>query len=201
LGVRERRLRKANQNLIDSRIQHILEAALRCFARGGFSAASMRDIAKEAGVSLGLLYRYFDDKAAIVGAAIKADSGEFRLRLDDLAASGLTNKALLAFLEREVILRSEATMFALTSEIVAEAARNPAIAGLIRENIETAEFDLAETLLALPGLRERPQSRKAAVRLASHLLGLIDLLTMRVFLGLRADPRTLLRSALENPDP
>jgi TetR/AcrR family transcriptional regulator, repressor for uid operon len=195
---RERRVRKTNQTLIDARVQHILDAALRCFARVGFSAASMRDIAKEAGVSLGLLYRYFDDKAAIVGAAIKADSGEFRARLSAPRAQGLTGETLLAFLEREVALRSEATVFALTSEIVAEAARNPAIAALVRENIEAAERDLAEALQGLPG---RAEPTPSALRQASHLLGLVDVLTMRAFLKLKAGPRETLRSALESPDP
>jgi TetR/AcrR family transcriptional regulator, repressor for uid operon len=189
-------MRKTNQSLIDSRVQDILEAALRCFSRTGFSAASMRDIAKEAGVSLGLLYRYFDDKAAIIGAAIKADSGEFRARLGDLAARGLTSKTLLAFLEREVALRSDAAMFALTSEIMAEAARNPAIAELIRENIETAEADLAEAVLALPGAREKTEAGTSALRRASHVLGLVDLLAMRTFFRLEADPHEALRSAL-----
>jgi TetR/AcrR family transcriptional regulator, repressor for uid operon len=192
-------LRKTNQNLIDSRIDGILEAALRCFARTGFNAASMRGIAKEAGVSLGLLYRYFDDKAAIVGAAIKADSGDFRLRLGDLVTRGPSVDTLLAFLEREAALRAEAAMFALTAEILAEAARDPAIAALIRQNIEAAEKDLADALLALPGDRKGREARQSAVKQASHLLGLVDLLAMRMFLGLQADPRKTLRTALEMP--
>ncbi len=194
-------MRKTNQKLIDSRIQDILEAALRCFARTGFSAASMRGIAGEADVSLGLLYRYFDDKAAIVAAATKADSGDFRLRLDNLIARGLSRETLLAFLEREVAFRAEASMFALTAEIVAEAARNPAIARLIRENIEAAEKDLAETLLSLPGAGEQSESRQSALNQASHLLGLVDQLAMRAFLGLASHPRETLQPALETATP
>ncbi len=194
-------MRKTNQNLKDSRAQDILEAALRCFVRTGFSAASMRDIATEAGVSLGLLYRYFDDKAAIVAAAIGADSGEFGQRLGSLVADGLTGETLLAFLEQEVALRSEASMFALTAEIVAEAARNPAIAALVRQNIEAAEMDLAEALLAFYGPREKTDPRQLAMNQASHLLGLVDLLAMRVFLGLNVNPREALELALENPNP
>jgi AcrR family transcriptional regulator len=195
------RLRKIDQNLKNSRVQEILEAALRCFVRTGFSAASMRDIATEAGVSLGLLYRYFDDKAAIVAAAIRADSGEFRLRLGDLVANGLTGETLLTFLEREVALRSEASMFALTAEIVAEAARSPAIAALVRQNIETAETDLTEVLFAFYGPREKVELQQFALNRASHLLSLVDLFAMRVFLGLNVNPREALELALENPNP
>jgi TetR/AcrR family transcriptional regulator, repressor for uid operon len=194
-------LRKANQNLKDSRVQEILEAALRCFVRTGFSAASMRDIATEVGVSLGLLYRYFDDKAAIVAAAISADSGEFRLRLGDLVTARLTEETLMVFLEQEVALRSEASMFALTAEILAEAARNPAIAVLVRQNMEAAEMDLAEALLVFYEPREKVEPRQSLVDRASHLLGLVDLCAMRVFLGLNVNPREALRLALENPNP
>lgn len=198
---RDGKLRKTNQNLKDSRVQEILEAALRCFVKTGFSAASMRDIATEAGVSLGLLYRYFDDKAAIVAAAIRADSGEFRLRLGDLVADGLTGETLLAFIQQEVALRSEVSMFALTAEIMAEAARNPAIAALVRQNIEAAEIDLAEVLIAFYEPREKAETRQSAVNRASHLLGLVDLLAVRVFLGLNVNPRETLKTALENPNP
>jgi AcrR family transcriptional regulator len=40
----------------------ILEAAARVFARDGYVEARMLDIASEAGLSTGGLYRYFDNK-------------------------------------------------------------------------------------------------------------------------------------------
>src|ERR687898_3577817 len=40
----------------------ILEAALRLFADKGYEATTMRDVAREAEVSLGLAYRYFSSK-------------------------------------------------------------------------------------------------------------------------------------------
>ncbi len=47
----------------DVRKRHqILEGAYRLFIRQGFDATSMGDIAKEAGVSKGTLYVYFDSK-------------------------------------------------------------------------------------------------------------------------------------------
>ena len=42
--------------------QHILDTALRLFAKNGFESTTMRDIAKEAKCSLGLAYRYFASK-------------------------------------------------------------------------------------------------------------------------------------------
>ena len=46
--------------------ERILEAALALFARQGFAGATMRDIAAEAGCSLGLAYRYFARKEDMV---------------------------------------------------------------------------------------------------------------------------------------
>jgi AcrR family transcriptional regulator len=39
--------------------ERILEAALELFAERGYGATTMRDVAREAGASLGLAYRYF----------------------------------------------------------------------------------------------------------------------------------------------
>jgi AcrR family transcriptional regulator len=42
--------------------ERILEAALELFAERGYGATTMRDVAREAGASLGLAYRYFASK-------------------------------------------------------------------------------------------------------------------------------------------
>ena len=42
----------------------ILDAAVVCFAKRGFHQASMHDISAEAGISVGLIYRYFQNKEA-----------------------------------------------------------------------------------------------------------------------------------------
>ncbi len=42
--------------------ERILEAALALFAERGYEATTMRDVAREAGASLGLAYRYFASK-------------------------------------------------------------------------------------------------------------------------------------------
>jgi len=46
----------------DERLNHILEAATDLIARVGYQKASMRAVAKAAGVSLAGLYHYFDSK-------------------------------------------------------------------------------------------------------------------------------------------
>jgi AcrR family transcriptional regulator len=52
------------------RRQALIDAATRTFARTGFAAAGMDDIATEAGVSRVLIYRHFDSKADLYQAAL-----------------------------------------------------------------------------------------------------------------------------------
>jgi AcrR family transcriptional regulator len=47
---------------------HIMQAALRCFARTGFYATTMDDVALQAGVSKGTPYLYFSSKAELYRA-------------------------------------------------------------------------------------------------------------------------------------
>ena len=49
-----------------ARREHILDAAEQCFARAGFHATTMQDICREAGISAGALYLYFNSKEALI---------------------------------------------------------------------------------------------------------------------------------------
>jgi AcrR family transcriptional regulator len=48
--------------------RQLLETALGLFRRKGFEATTMRDVAAQAGISLGAAYYYFPSKESIVGA-------------------------------------------------------------------------------------------------------------------------------------
>ena len=68
-----------------ARRQHILDAAERCFGRDGFHRTTMHDICREAGVSPGALYVYFDSKEALIAGIAERDRAEFAERFDSLA--------------------------------------------------------------------------------------------------------------------
>lgn len=57
-----------NAEIRDSRREEILRAALRVFAERGLKSATVSDIAREAGISHGLLYHYFASKHALIDA-------------------------------------------------------------------------------------------------------------------------------------
>ena len=70
-----------------ARSEHILDAAERCFARAGFHRTSINDICKEAGVSPGALYVYFDSKEALIAGISERDRAELADRLALLATA------------------------------------------------------------------------------------------------------------------
>jgi AcrR family transcriptional regulator len=78
---------KTNPKKSDQTRTRILEAALTLFRRHGFEQATMRDIAKEAGVALGAAYYYFDSKDAIVMAFYERAQMELAPRIEE----GLSN--------------------------------------------------------------------------------------------------------------
>lgn len=69
------------------RREHILDAAERCFARAGFHRTTMHDICKEANVSSGALYVYFDSKEALIAGISERDRNNFAQRFAALAAA------------------------------------------------------------------------------------------------------------------
>jgi AcrR family transcriptional regulator len=52
----------------ERRVAELLEAAASEFAEVGYDAATMKAIAKRAGASIGAVYQYFPDKAAVASA-------------------------------------------------------------------------------------------------------------------------------------
>lgn len=65
------RTTEQNQQIKNERRAQILNAALRVFARKGFSGTKMSDIAAEAGLSYGLTYHYFNSKDEIFTELVK----------------------------------------------------------------------------------------------------------------------------------
>jgi TetR/AcrR family transcriptional regulator, fatty acid metabolism regulator protein len=55
----------------EERHRQILDAAVRAFARKGYHACRVSDIAEEAGVAYGLVYHYFESKDAVLEAIFR----------------------------------------------------------------------------------------------------------------------------------
>jgi AcrR family transcriptional regulator len=60
--------------VVEDRRDQIMDAAMRVFAQKGFMKATNKDIAREAGITPGLIYYYFESKEALLKAIIEARS-------------------------------------------------------------------------------------------------------------------------------
>jgi AcrR family transcriptional regulator len=67
--------------------RRILEAAVRVFARRGFHASRVGDIAEEAGVAHGLLYHYFSSKDEVLQTVFRENWAELLGRFEQVEAS------------------------------------------------------------------------------------------------------------------
>ncbi len=57
--------------------QKLIEAGLKLFSEKGYAATTIADLAKEAGVSVGIVYRYFGDKKDILLDGMEAAMADF----------------------------------------------------------------------------------------------------------------------------
>ncbi|KGT94853.1 TetR family transcriptional regulator [Erwinia typographi] len=109
------------------RKDEIIAAGRRCFRQSGFHAASMAQLAAEASLSVGQIYRYFTNKDAIIEEMVKRiiDS---RLVYMEETATARNLPRLLAW--RQALDEDDE---ALMLEVGAEASRNPVVARMLAE--------------------------------------------------------------------
>ena len=105
----------------------ILDAAERCFIRNGFHRTTMQDVAAEAGMSAGNLYRYFPSKDAIQAGLAERDREEMSR---DFAAMANAEDFFAAFerIGRKHLIEDPRDKMVLAVEIWSEATRNPEVA-------------------------------------------------------------------------
>jgi len=114
-----------------ARREHILEAAEVCFARAGFHRTTMQDIFKEAAVSPGALYVYFDSKEALIAGICERDRAEFAENFAALAAAP-DFLGSLAMLGEEYFVNQPAHKRLMCVEIGLESTRNPRVAEIFQ---------------------------------------------------------------------
>lgn len=125
-------LRVPGEEPSSERRTQILDAAERRFSRAGFHRTTMQDVAVEAGMSPGNLYRYFPSKDALVAGLCERDRVGLMREFQALHSSG---DFLADFQElgRRHFEDAQTDKAKLCLEIWAESTRSPAIAALQTE--------------------------------------------------------------------
>jgi AcrR family transcriptional regulator len=151
----------------DERRAHILDAAEHAFVRYGFHAATMSQVADEAGMSAGNLYRYFPSKEAIVEGLCLADQVQRSETFAALASAEDLKAAMRAALQ-EHVLGCPPEKARMIVEIWAESGRNARVAEFTRQ----LDHDVMEGLVELVGLAKARGAAAPALdaRFAASLL-------------------------------
>ncbi|WP_245973756.1 TetR/AcrR family transcriptional regulator [Bosea caraganae] len=134
----------------------ILDAAERVFARSGFHVATMQDVAVEAGMSPGNLYRYFSSKDAIIAGMAERDR---MMIAEDFAALDPAKGGLLDQLEalgRRHLVDAPREKAVIALLIWAESSRNPAMASMCASIDGTVAQGMSAAVAAAKASGELP---------------------------------------------
>jgi AcrR family transcriptional regulator len=146
---------------LDRRTQ-ILNAALTSFAKRGFHQASMHDISAEAGISVGLIYRYFANKEAVISAMADRHKEEIHDVLERSHKAPTLLESLEILFTAHCCEDAPQVLSAFVVDLYAEAARNPQMADLVRDVLQTAMDGLVDLIARSPESRNLANDLKPA---------------------------------------
>ncbi|WNJ90831.1 helix-turn-helix domain-containing protein [Bosea sp. 685] len=134
----------------------ILDAAESVFARAGFHAATMHDVAVEAGMSQGNLYRYFASKDAIIAGMAERDRAQIAADFTQLDPAKGAVLDQLEELGRRHMTQKPREKAVIALQIWAEAARNPAMANMCADIDEAVIGGLVAAITGAKASGELP---------------------------------------------
>ncbi len=114
----------------------LLDAAVRVFARKGYHAARVGDIAEEAGVAYGLLYHYFDSKEDVLRSVFRETWRALIETIKSVEAGGDSAPEQLRKVA-EILLRSWRRDPDLVRVLVLEVTRSQHLEGEMDEIVES----------------------------------------------------------------
>ncbi|MEP6810986.1 MAG: TetR/AcrR family transcriptional regulator, partial [Chthoniobacterales bacterium] len=136
------------------RREQILCAAMICFAKCGFHQTSMQDISHEAGISVGLIYRYFESKEAVIAAMAQEHKSDLQEMLERARSAPTLLDSLEILLTAHCCEEAPQMHAAFVVDLFAEAGRNPAIAQLVRDILDTNMIGMTEVIARAPEMRD-----------------------------------------------
>ena len=166
-----------------ARREQIIAAGLACFARSGYNADTMADVAAQAGVSKGTPYLYFDGKQALFlalhdewdcGAGQRVDAAIAALPDADRESPRRVLHAVAAGIAAHVT--AEPDTCRVLMEARALAAHEPAIAAAVRASDTRAHQQLEELIAAGVRAGEWPQGTDPALAARLFTAGLYGLM-------------------------
>jgi AcrR family transcriptional regulator len=152
--------------VVEDRREQILDAAMRAFAHKGFTRATNKDIAQEAGITAGLIYHYFENKEAVLKAIIEERSPLRLIRSLPQDVQNLPPEMLLRLVLRQALHIVESDNFVQVIRVMLpEAVHNPDVSPLAVNVLQEAIQFLSHYFSAA---MERGELRQADALLAAQ---------------------------------
>jgi AcrR family transcriptional regulator len=131
----------------EGRRRQILRAAMTCFARRGFHPTTMNDISVEAQISVGLIYRYFESKDAVITFMASEHLDDLRRVLEQARRAPTLFEGLELVSICHCEEQPEHIHGAFVADLFAEAARNEQVRVVVR-NVTQFFIDSVADLIA-----------------------------------------------------
>lgn len=155
--------------------KQLIDAAYQVLARVGYEATSIKGIAKEAGVSPGLVHYYFANKEELLAAVVKEATDEYCLQMERMRESvfdeNLVNAALAEPMRR---VQTHADWYRLRYELFVLGLRNDTIRLGVQEMLQKGRGGIAKTVETVAG-----QSLPTAQSMSAILLACFDGLALQ----------------------
>lgn len=140
----------------EERRRQILRAAMACFSRRGFHLTTMNDISVEAKISVGLIYRYFENKDAVITFMGREHLDDLRRILEQARHAPTLFEALEIISICHCEEQPEHLHVAFVADLFAEASRNESVRLLVRDVTQCFIESVAELIANSEEARHAP---------------------------------------------
>ena len=185
------------RELTGERAQRIIDAMRASVARRGAAGSTFDHVAREAGVSRGLLHYYFGTKERLLVEVVRRDSDIRMEALDRSLADAHTADDFIDVLVRQLedLVANDPGFIALHFELFTSARRNPDVAAEMAELHRRTRAHVAELLAGkqregVLQLHDEPEA------IATVLFSLADGLALRMLIEPEHDFRPALRAGV-----
>jgi len=192
-----------DQQMREMRKEHILDAALQAMAKRGIDSVCLKDIAREAQLSIGNVYNYFNSKEEILGEVLSRGQIEYGKMITSYSKLNIDPRDKLTEICRGWLTLSSNWAFTIMLESIRT---NETVNPEIRE---AATRRFTENLKPLAEIMQQGQATSVIIegdplQLALYFVSMIQGLTLQMVPGyeipIRIEPESIIRLFLSTTE-
>jgi AcrR family transcriptional regulator len=131
------------EQLVEARKTQILDAATKVFAEKGFTRATVKDVAQEAGIANGTIYNYFENKTALLlGILHRFNTTSERQEHFEIAVSIDPKEFFVMYLKQRMKLLAK--NYEMLQATLPEILVNPEIRDIYYKEVVEPTFKISE---------------------------------------------------------